>query len=137
MILVRGMDAVERVKPDWRDYFSILSDGVVDVNYASKDVLMAITGAQDTYVDNLIRERSGPDGIAGTQDDVQIKLASAASLLGLDTNAFDAIKSRLTDDGIMRRVESIGRVGEHKYKVVVIARRQNDGSLTYLGRTEE
>lgn len=137
MILVRGMDAVERVKPDWRNYFSTLSDGVVDVNYASKDVLMAVTGAQDTYADNLIHERNGPDGIPGTEDDVPIKLNAAASLLGLDTQTFNAIKARLTDDGLMRRVESVGRVGLQKYKVVVIARRQNDGSLTYLARTEE
>jgi hypothetical protein len=137
MILVRGMDAVERVKPDWRDYFSVLSDGVVDVNYASKDVLMAVTGAQDTYVDNLLRERNGPDGIPGTEDDVVIKVNTAASLLGLDTQTFSAIKGRLTDDGLMRRVESVGRVGLQKYKVVVVARRQNDGSLTYLARTEE
>lgn len=137
MILVRGMDAVERAKPDWRDYFSVLSDGVVDVNYASKDVLMAVTGAQDTYADNLIRERNGPDGVPGTQDDVPVKVASAASLLGLDTQAYNNIKARLTDDGLMRRVESVGRVGLQKYKVVVIARRQNDGSLTYLARTEE
>lgn len=137
MILVRGMDAVERAKPDWRDYFSVLSDGVVDVNYASKDVLMAVTGAQDTYADNLIRERNGPDGIPGTQDDVVVKVNNAATLLGLDTQTFNSIKARLTDDGLMRRVESVGRVGLQKYKVVVIARRQNDGSLTYLARTEE
>jgi type II secretory pathway component PulK len=137
MILVRGMDAVERVKPDWRNYFSVLSDGVVDVNYASKDVLMAVTGAQESYVDNLIRERSGPDGIPGTQDDVTLTITSAATLLGLDTAALSAIQSRLTQSGLMRRVESIGRVGEQKYKVVVVARIQNDGSLTYLARTEE
>jgi type II secretory pathway component PulK len=137
MILVRGMDAVERVKPDWRDYFSVLSDGVVDINYASKDIIMAICGVQDTYADNLIRERAGPDGIPGTQDDVHITLDSVAGILGMDSNTFNSIKSRLTDDGLMRRVESIGRVGLQKYRVVVIARRQNDGSLTYLARTEE
>ncbi len=137
MILVRGMDAVERRKPDWRNYFSTLGDGTVDVNRASKDVLMAVCDATEGDVNNLINERNGSDGVAGTEDDVKLTMDSAKDLLGLDTAKYQTLQSLLTDDQPTRRVESVGRLGTAKYKVVVIAQRQEDGSLTYLSRLEE
>ncbi|MFZ4764742.1 MAG: hypothetical protein ACOYMN_07275, partial [Roseimicrobium sp.] len=69
MLLARGMDAVERAKPNWRDYFSVLSDGLIDLNQAPTETLMAVTDAQETAAETLIRERNGPDGVAHTEDD--------------------------------------------------------------------
>jgi general secretion pathway protein K len=137
MILVKGMSAVERAKPDWRNYFSVYGDGLIDLNYAPKDVLIAVCNVQDNDADNLIRERNGADGLPGTQDDPTLNDAQAQSLLGLDAAKYASLKSRITTDGLIRRVESTGRTGEQKYKVVVIAKRQTDGSLNYLARTEE
>ncbi|MEI6534592.1 MAG: hypothetical protein WCN98_04565, partial [Verrucomicrobiaceae bacterium] len=137
MLLVKGMEAVERLKPDWRSFFSIHGDGLIDLNYASKDVLMAVCGVKETDADNLIRERSGPDGIAGTEDDKTLSTADGQKLLGLDGAKFATIQSRITTDHLIRRVESTGHVGTQRYKVVVIAKRQDDGSLNYLARTEE
>ena len=48
MILVRGMDAVDRKKPDWRNYFSIYGEGQIDLRTVFKDVLLAISGASVT-----------------------------------------------------------------------------------------
>ncbi len=137
MILARGLHAVERAKPDWRDYFSIYGDGLIDLNYAPKDVLVSVCGVAETDADNLIRERSGPDGIAGTEDDKTLSTGSAQQLLGLDQVRYSQISSRITTDGLIRRVESTGWSGTQRYKVVVTARRGDDGSLNYLARTEE
>jgi hypothetical protein len=131
------MDAVERVKQDWRDYFSIYGDGLIDLNHAPKEVIMAACGVADTDADNLIRERDGPDGIPGTEDDNTLNDKSARQLLGLDDAHYAQIQSRITTDHAIRRVESTGHYGDQRYKVVVIARRQTDGSLNYLARTEE
>lgn len=137
MLLVRGMDAVERAKPDWRNYFSTYGDGLVDLNYAPKDVIVAVCDVAESDADNLIRERNGADGVAGTEDDVTLKDADVKRLLGLDDSKYTKLQSRITADHLTRRVESVGRVGESHYKVVVIARRQDDGSLSYMARFEE
>ena len=137
MLLVKGMEAVERFKPDWRNYFSVHGDGLIDLNYASKDVLMAVCGVKETDADNLIRERNGPDGFPGTEDDKILSIADAQKLMGMDGASFAAIQSRVTTDHLTRRVESVGHVGTQQFKVVVIARRQDDGSLNYLARIEE
>lgn len=137
MILARGMEAIERAKPDWREYFSIYGDGLIDLNYAPKDVLVAVCGVAETDADNLIRERNGPDGIAGTEDDKLLSTSTAQQLLGLDAVRYSQISSRVTTDGLIRRVESTGWSGNQRYKVVVTAKRGDDGSLNYLARTEE
>jgi general secretion pathway protein K len=137
MLLVRGMDAVERAKPEWRNYFSIHGDGLIDLNNAPAEILMAVGDAEQGDADNLIRERSGPDGIPGTEDDVTLSSSQAQQLLGMDSATSTALASYITTDHLTRRVESSGRVGEQRYKIVVIARRQDDGSLNYLARIEE
>lgn len=137
MLLVKGMDVVERMKPDWRNYFSIYSDGIIDLNYASKDILMAVTDCQESDAENLLRERSGADGISGTDDDKTLSIESATKLLGMDSNKYQSLQSIITTEHLTRRVESVGRSGSQTYKVVVIARRQTDGSLNYLARQEE
>ncbi len=137
MILARGMDAVERAKPDWRNYFSTYGDGYIDLNYASQDILMAVADVQEAGAQSLIRERNGADGIAGTEDDKTLQLNQAVQLLGMDSQEARSLESILTADHLTRRVESLGWVGESRYKVVVIARRQDDGSLNYLARFEE
>ena len=137
MLLVRGMDVVERLKPDWRNYFSVYGDGLTDLNYAPKEIIMAVCDVPESDADNLIRERNGADGIPGTEDDVQLTIGQARSILGLDAQKYAALQSRITVDHLMRRVESVGRVGESKFKVVVIAKRQDDGSLNYMARLEE
>jgi len=137
MILVRGMDVVERLKPDWRNYFSVNGDGIIDLNNAPKDILIAFCGAQESGADNLIRERSGPDGMAGNEDDGQLTMDQAREYLGMDSSTYTKLETMLTVDHLTRRVESIGRVGESRYKIIVSARRQTDGSLNYLARLEE
>lgn len=136
MMLVRGMDAVEKAKPDWRDYFTVYGDGLIDLNNASRDIIVAVCDVVDTEADSLIRERNGPDSLAGTEDDKTLSSSQARQLLGLDPQKYASLEARITTDHLTRRVESIGRVGESTYKVVVVARRQDDGSLSYIARME-
>lgn len=138
MILVRGMELVERVRPDWREYFSIYTDGIIDLRHAGKEVIMATTGASEGNVERLLSERDGADGIHGTEDDGNLSDNGAIQLLGLSTDQYEAVRNNISYGGNdVRRVESIGWVGEKQRKIVVIARRQEDRSMTYLARFEE
>jgi type II secretory pathway component PulK len=137
MLLSRGMDAIERVKPDWRNFFSVHGDGLIDLAHAPADILKAVGDVEQGGADGLIRERNGPDGIPNTEDDKTLSVAQATQLMGMSSDAAQSLSSLLTTDHLTRRVESVGRVGEQTYKVVVIARRQEDGSLNYMARIEE
>jgi len=137
MLLVRGMNVVDRLKPDWREYFSVYGSGVIDLRTAFKDVLMAVAGSSEGDVDNYIARRDGADGIAGTEDDQRISDSEAFRLLGIGGEQAAAMRSTLTSEDDIRRITSTGYVGEKRAQIIVIARRGEDRSLTYLARIEE
>ncbi len=137
MLLVRGMGVVDRLKPDWREYFSVYGEGTIDLRTAFKETLIAVAGASEADVDSYISRRDGADGIPGTEDDQRISDGEAYRLLGLTGDRARAMQSILTSDDDMRRITSTGYVGEKRAQIIVIARRGDDGSLTYLARLEE
>lgn len=139
MLLVRGMDAVDRKKPDWREFFSIYGEGQIDLRTVFKDVLLAVTGASETDVTRFISERDGADGIPGTEDDRRIRDDEAYQLLGLSGDRLNSIRAIVNDDDTtLRRITSVGWVGDKRTKIVVVTRRnQETGAVTYLGRMEE
>jgi hypothetical protein len=139
MLLVRGMEAVDRRKPDWREYFSIYGEGQIDLRTVFKDVLLAVTGASESDVNRFITERDGADGIPGTEDDRRIRDEEAYQLLGLSGDRLAAIRGMVNDDDTsLRRITSIGWVGTKRAKIIVVTRRNAEtGALTYLGRMEE
>jgi hypothetical protein len=137
MLLVRGMNVVDRLKPDWREYFSVYGSGVIDLRTAFKDVLMAVAGSAEGDVDNYISRRDGADGIAGTEDDQRISDSEAFRLLGIDGDRAATLRTTLTSGDDLRRITSTGYVGEKRAQIIIIARRGEDRSLTYLARIEE
>lgn len=66
LLLVKGMnqDIFNKIK----DYFTIYSDGRININTASREVLLSLGLKQET-VDKIISFRLGPDGKALTFDD--------------------------------------------------------------------
>jgi len=137
MLLVRGMGVVDRLKPDWREFFSVYGDGTIDLRTAFKETLIAVAGASETDVENFVSRRDGADGIPGTEDDQRISDSEAYRLLGLTGDRAQAMQSILTSDDDLRRITSTGYVGEKRAQIIVIARRGDDRSLTYLARIEE
>jgi general secretion pathway protein K len=139
MLLVRGMDAVDRKKPEWREYFSVYGEGQIDLRTVFKDVLLAVTGASEGDVTRFITERDGADGIPGTEDDRRIRDEEAYQLLGLSGDRLASISGIVNDDDTtLRRITSIGWVGDKRAKIIVVTRRNSDtGAVTYLGRMEE
>lgn len=130
---VAGMDALERVQPFWRDHFTIRSDGLVDFNAASREIIQAITGATEDAAANLVAVRNGDDGIWGTEDDYTFgDTGEVQSLLGLSESEWSAISDLVTVAGTVKRIESIGRVGDFSERRVLIAEETTENNRTAL-----
>ena len=135
--LVRGMDLVEAVRPDWRNWFTIWSSGTLDVNEASAELIAEaaeVPVERATIIPETVR---GADGILHTEDDVPFQGAAAAlALLGIDAQGRPDIAKRFGGTDSTTRIESIGTAEGSKRKItVIIANRQ--GKPTLLERTEE
>jgi type II secretory pathway component PulK len=135
--LVLGMDLVEAVRPDWRDWFTIWSSGALDVNEAPAELIAAaaeVTAEQAEIIPETVR---GTDGQRDTEDDVPFQNAAAAlDLLGVDMNARPDIAQRFTANDATTRIESIGQAEGAKRKITVILRNRT-GRPALLERTEE
>lgn len=137
MRLVRGMDLVESLRPDWRNWFTVWSGGPLDLNEASAELIAAAAECLVERASIIPETVRGPDGELDTEDDARFQNAAAAlDLLGLDTNALPDLARRFTVNDATTRIESIGYAAGAKRKINVILRNRT-GKPALLERTEE
>ena len=136
--LVRGMDQIEALRPDWRNWFSVWSSGKLDLNEASAELIAAAAEVPVEQAQIIPQNVRGEDDQRDTLDDLPFRDPSAAiALLGVDPQRPD-INSRFTAnfaDGTTR-IESIGSAEGTKYKITVILKNRTNEPVL-LERTEE
>lgn len=117
--LLKTIDELKRVKgwedftsrPDWDADFTINStDAKIDVNWASRDVLLALPGMTEGVADRFLQIRRGPDGIEGTEDDVVFaNITDVAIALGFRQDQFNQLAGLITVTESVMRVVSVGK----------------------------
>lgn len=140
MRLVRGMEIVEAARPDWRKWFTLWSDGPLDLNYAPPEFVAVAAEVDIEDAVLLLQQIDGPDGIRETEDDTLFRNASEAfPTLGLSEEEQQRIGGRFTAGSItsgVTRIESIGFSGDVRRKIVLILRNRS-GNPVILDRREE
>jgi type II secretory pathway component PulK len=135
--LVRGMDLVEAVRPDWRDWFTIWSGGALDLNEAPAELIAAAAECPVEQAEIIPETVCGTDGLRDTEDDVPFQNAAAAlDLLGVEVNGRPDLARRFTVNDPTTRIESIGHAEGAKRKISIIVRNRT-GKPALLERTEE
>ena len=110
--------------PGWEDEFTLNSSGPVDLAWASRDVLLALPGLTPEIVDRFLQLRQGPDGIDGTEDDMQLKgIDEARAVLGLSEEQFKQLNGLVGFKDPVLRVVSVGTAGKAKRTVQMVFRR--------------
>jgi general secretion pathway protein K len=140
MRMVRGMDLVEALKPDWREWFTIWSEGQLDVNEASAELIAAAAEIPVEQADIIPETVRGTDGQRDTLDDAPMSKADALAQLGIDSEGRPDIANRFTanDAGAGTiRIESIGRAEGATRKIIAIVRNRTGNPVQLLERTEE
>ncbi len=137
MRLVRGMHLIEKMRPDWRNWFTVWSGGRLDLNEASAELIAAAAECpveRTTIIPETVR---GTDGQLDTEDDARFQNAAAAlDLLGIDMNARPDLAKRFTVNDATTRIESIGYAEGAKRKITLIVRNRT-GKPALLERIEE
>jgi type II secretory pathway component PulK len=135
--LVRGMDLVEALRPDWQQWFTVWSGGALDLNEAPAELIAAAAECRVEQAEAIPRAICGMDGLKDTEDDVPFQNAAAAlDLLGIDMNGRPDLAPRFTVNDATTRIESIGQAEGAKRKITVIVRNRT-GKPALLERTEE
>jgi general secretion pathway protein K len=110
--------------PGWDDDFTVSSiPGSIDLQWASRDVLLALPGLTNDIVDRFLQLRDGQDQIAGTADDVIFKSNDEIrAVMGLNPQQFQLLLAFITpqpNSGTFR-VASVGKAGNTTRTVQII-----------------
>lgn len=111
-------------RPNWDDDFTLNSSGPVDLAWASRDVLLSLPGLTPDMVDGFLQKRQGPDGIDGTEDDMQFRgIDEARAALGLNEDQFRQMQAYVSFKDPVLRVVSVGTSGKAQRTVQMVFRR--------------
>ena len=110
--------------PGWEDEFTLNSSGPVDLAWASRDVLLSLPGLTPELVDRFLQSRQGPDGIDGTEDDMQLNgIDDALAALGFNSEQSKQLNGLVSFKDPVMRVVSVGTAGKAKRTVQMVFRR--------------
>ena len=126
MAEVPGFDAVTVAKPDWADYFTVWSDGTIDVNLADPHMISLVTGVTLATATQFQRHIWGPDGIPFTSDDQPYQNWNDVMMqLGMSSQQFQIVQNLLSLTSTVDRVDSTGVIGKYSTTISVVAKRQS------------
>ena len=135
--LVRGMDMVERLRPDWRDWFTVWSTGLLDVNEARAELISVAADVSVEDAQKVVEAVMGPDQVRDTEDDARFQnIDEVLAILGVPAMMQPIVRPRLTVNDTTTRIESIGRAGVSRQRVVLIVRNRT-GQPAILEKFEE
>jgi general secretion pathway protein K len=109
---VRGWEEFT-ARADWDADFTLSStDAKININWASRDVLLALPGFTEGIADRFIAMRRGPDDIEGTEDDIKFtNLQEVQIALGFRADQFSQLANLITLNDSVIRVVGVGKSG--------------------------
>lgn len=119
--LVRGFDLLERLQPNWREYFTLWSEGQIDVHEAPPEVLTVAADIDYTAAETYHNLVLGEDGLMGTEDDIRFSsLDQALNEMDSPPAQREEISKRFRLSGGVLRVVSDGRSGRFRYRITAV-----------------
>jgi general secretion pathway protein K len=144
---LKTLDELKRVRgweeftsrPDWDADFTLNSnDAKIDINSASRDVLLALPGFTEPLADRFLQMRRGPDDIEGTEDDVKFANEQEVQIaLGLRGDQFTPLRNLIAYDSQIVRIVSTGKSGAVTRTVRVVVYKLNGGIRLIPGTWKE
>ena len=112
VLLVKDFQLVVAANPRWRESFTLLSGGPLDLNEAPPDLISVACQCPLEAARDLVSIRDGLDATPGTIDDLKFEdVQSVLDLLGTPGDATESIAPRLSVEDPSRRIRSVGRMG--------------------------
>lgn len=138
MRLVFGMDRLEAIKPDWRDWFTAWSGGQLDLNDASAEFIAMAAECPVEQALLVVEAIQGVDGMRDTEDDEPFEeVTGALALLGIDPTLDPLLANRFTVNDATVRIESMGWAGEARRLTTLILRNRDGTKPLLLNRIQK
>ena len=112
VLLVKDFEKVVAANPSWRQAFTLLSAGPLDINEAPAELISVACQCEIEAAQELVSIRDGLDQTPGTLDDLRFDdLQAALDLLAIPQGFVEAISARVSTEDPSKRILSVGRSG--------------------------
>lgn len=112
VLLVKDFEMVVAANPGWRQAFTLLSGGPLDINEAPAELISVACQCEIEAAQQLVSIRDGLDQTPGTLDDLRFDDVQAAlDLLGIPPGFAEEISARVSTEDPAKRILSVGRSG--------------------------
>jgi len=137
MKLVKDMDLLNAVKPDWETWFTIWSNGQLDVNEADAELIAAAAEVSLEKAQDIVDYVLGPDHERYTEDDQRFEaVQEVIEMMNLSEIQASIVLPRLTVNAKVTRIISDGRAGTLNRRITLILKDRSTHP-TILFRKEE
>lgn len=125
--LVKGFNEIEDRAPKWREWFTLYSEGAIDIHEAEAELLSVAAETELQKAKQFVLDVVGEDGLLGTTDDQRHpSIVSALNALGSVAVNRELITKRFILQGKTMRVESVGRSGVYRKEIQAIIRKRGE-----------
>jgi hypothetical protein len=108
------------------EIFTPFSNGKININTADANVLQMIPGVDAAMADAIVKQRAGPDGADGTEDDIPFSNPGQLGGFGIrDTSVCDTRSSTF-------EVHVTAQLGDYKREYVAILARTSGAVIQVL-----
>lgn len=118
---VLNFDLVTRHKPNWREYFTIYSDGKLDLSTAPADLIKAVCRIGDSGAKAVLQKMSSGTALPSL-DDTRL-------MMGLTEKEFGEVRDRLSVGGSVRRIRSTATLAQAKRTIETIYRLDGSSAI--------
>ncbi|HVF72024.1 MAG TPA: hypothetical protein VM940_10505 [Chthoniobacterales bacterium] len=133
---LRSLDDLKRIsgwkefteRPDWDAELTLNTQNPgIDMNWASRDVLLSLPGVDERLADRIMSARRGPDDVEATEDDVQFAGAQDLVVLGFSPNLLNGLTGLITFNDPVVRIVSVGKSAGASRTVRMVVFKQGNG----------
>lgn len=119
--------------PGWQNDLTVLSQGPIDLAYASLDVLLQIPGVSEPQAVAFVQARDGDDGEPNTEDDFLFEdIETVRSYLGLTAPQFESLAGLVTLNEPTYHIRSVGYVSNAIREIEAVVRKTgNNPSILF------
>ena len=116
-----------------KDVFTAVSSGRININTADANVLQMIPGVDNATADAIIKQRAGPDGVDGTDDDTPFRSPNELAAAGVSPQAMQVVGTLCTVRSSTFEVHVTAHIGDSSREFIAIIFRNSGTDVRVVG----
>jgi general secretion pathway protein K len=124
-----GLGTAPGQSPDYPfglvDIFTPISSGRININTADINSLQMLPGVDAAIAEAIVKQRNGPDGVPGTEDDIPYRNVNQLATAGLNPQFVSQLNNLCAVRSMVFEVHVTAQIGDYHREYVAILHRNS------------